>query len=127
MPDPSESPSLLSAVGDALKRQVLGVQEYALLSAQAVVNIFTPPVYWSDALEQMDSIGVGSLPIIIAAFLSIGGVLVLQTAAQFQRFGETALTGDAVSLALVRELGPAITARPYWRNRRRNSAMPRTW
>jgi len=88
----------------------LGVQEYALLSAQAVVNIFTPPVYWSDALEQMDSIGVGSLPIIIAAFLSIGGVLVLQTAAQFQRFGETALTGDAVSLALVRELGPAITA-----------------
>ena len=110
MPDPSESPSLLSAVGDALKRQVLGVQEYALLSAQAVVNIFTPPVYWSDALEQMDSIGVGSLPIIIAAFLSIGGVLVLQTAAQFQRFGETALTGDAVSLALVRELGPAITA-----------------
>ena len=36
--------------------------------------------------------------------------MVLQTAAQFERFGETALTGDAVSLALVRELGPAITA-----------------
>src|SRR5215472_14536017 len=110
MPDPSETPSLLSAVGDVLKRQVLGVQEYALLSAQAVLNIFTPPVYWLDTLDQMDSIGVGSLVIIVTAFLSIGGVLVLQTAAQFQRFGETALTGDAVSLALVRELGPAITA-----------------
>jgi len=36
--------------------------------------------------------------------------MVLQTAAQFERFGETALTGDAVALALVRELGPAITA-----------------
>jgi len=110
MPDPSETPSLLSAVGDVLKRQVLGVQEYALLSAQAVLNIFTPPVYWLDTLDQMDSIGVGSLVIIVTAFLSIGGVLVLQTAAQFQRFGSTPLTGDAVSLALVRELGPAITA-----------------
>jgi phospholipid/cholesterol/gamma-HCH transport system permease protein len=110
MPDPSETPSLLSAVGDMLKRQVLGVQEYALLSAQAVLNVFTPPVYWLDTLDQMDSIGVGSLVIIVTAFLSIGGVLVLQTAAQFQRFGSTPLTGDAVSLALVRELGPAITA-----------------
>jgi phospholipid/cholesterol/gamma-HCH transport system permease protein len=110
MPDPSETSSLLSAVGDVLKRQVLGVQEYALLSAQAVLNVFTRPFYWLDTLDQMDSIGVGSLPIIVAAFLSIGGVLVLQTAAQFQRFGSTALTGDAVSLALVRELGPAITA-----------------
>jgi phospholipid/cholesterol/gamma-HCH transport system permease protein len=110
MPDPSETPSPLSAVGDVLKRQVLGVQEYTLLAVQAVVNLFTPPVYWSDTLEQMDSIGVGSLLIVVVAFLSIGGVLVLQTAAEFQRFGETATTGDAVSLALVRELGPAIAA-----------------
>jgi phospholipid/cholesterol/gamma-HCH transport system permease protein len=110
MPENNERLSLLSFAGDALKRQVFAVQEYALLSAQAVLNVITPPVYWTDALEQMDLIGVGSLPIIIAAFLSIGGVLVLQTAAQFQRFGETALTGDAVSLALVRELGPAISA-----------------
>jgi phospholipid/cholesterol/gamma-HCH transport system permease protein len=58
----------------------------------------------------MDQIGVGSLPIVFIAGLFIGGVLVLQTASQFERFGETALTGDAVSLALVRELGPAITA-----------------
>jgi phospholipid/cholesterol/gamma-HCH transport system permease protein len=35
--------------------------------------------------------------------------MVLQTAAQFVRFGETSLTGDVVSLALVRELGPTIT------------------
>ncbi|HTR47216.1 MAG TPA: ABC transporter permease [Verrucomicrobiae bacterium] len=110
MPENNERPSLMSFVGDLLKRQVLAVQEYSLLSTQALFNVVTPPVYWTDTLDQMDSIGVGSLPIIIAAFLSIGGVLVLQTASQFQRFGETALTGDAVSLALVRELGPAIAA-----------------
>jgi phospholipid/cholesterol/gamma-HCH transport system permease protein len=110
MPEPIETPSLLSFAGDALKRQVLAVQDYSLLALQSVLNLFTPPVYWIDTMEQMDLIGVGSLSIIIAAALSIGGVMVLQTAAQFARFGETTLTGDAVALALVRELGPVIAA-----------------
>jgi phospholipid/cholesterol/gamma-HCH transport system permease protein len=71
--------------------------------------VFTPPHYIVDTLEQMDIIGVGSLPIVLLTGFFIGAVMVLQTAAQFVRFGETALTGDVVSLALVRELGPAIT------------------
>src|SRR6202007_1070164 len=40
----------------------------------------------------------------------IGAVMVLQTASQFVRFGQTSLTGDAVALALVRELGPTLTS-----------------
>lgn len=110
MPENNETQSLAVAAGEALKRMVLAVQEYALLSLRSLGNVVTPPQYWGDTLEQMDLIGVGSLPIIVAASLSIGAVLVLNTAAQFQRFGMTALTGDAVSLALVRELGPTITA-----------------
>lgn len=106
----SETPSLLSLVEDTLKQIVFATQDYSLLALQSIGNVFTPPQYWGDTLEQMDLIGVGSLPIIVAASLSIGAVLVLNTAAQFQRFGMTALTGDAVSLALVRELGPTITA-----------------
>src|SRR5580704_13924958 len=110
MPDTSETPSVLSFLGDVVKRQILALQDYSLLSIQSIANVFTPPHYWADALEQMDLIGVGSLGIVIIAGSFIGGVLVLQTSAQFQRFGETALTGDAVALALVRELGPTITA-----------------
>src|SRR5579862_1472008 len=110
MPESSEAPSILSIVSGIAKRQILALQDYSLLSLRAVLNVFTPPTYWLDTLEQMDLIGVGSLPIILAASLSIGGVLVLNTASQFQRFGMTELTGDAVSLALVRELGPTITA-----------------
>src|ERR1700675_3077500 len=110
MSEVSETASLSSVISDALKRRVMSVQDFSLLALQSIKNIFTPPVYWMDALEQMDLIGVGSLPIILLAGFFIGGVMVLQTASQFERFGETALTGDAVSLALVRELGPAITA-----------------
>jgi phospholipid/cholesterol/gamma-HCH transport system permease protein len=110
MSEAGATSSLPSILIDALKGQVAAVQDYFLLSFLVLKNIFTPPHYWIDTLDQMDVVGVGSLPIIILAGLSIGGVMVLQTASQFQRFGETALTGDAVALALVRELGPAVTA-----------------
>jgi phospholipid/cholesterol/gamma-HCH transport system permease protein len=110
MPDSSDTPSILSVLADSIKRQILNVQEYAQLSFRSLANLVTSPRYGMDTLEQMDLIGVGSLPIVILTGFFIGGVMVLQTSAQFEKFGETALTGDAVSLALVRELGPAITA-----------------
>ena len=109
MLEASETPSLPSVLGDAFKRQVLAVQDYALLVLQSLKSAVTPPFYWADTLEQMDLIGVGSLPIVVITSFFIGGVMVLQTAAQFERFGQTALTADVVSLALVRELGPSIT------------------
>ena len=111
MPEENETlQPVVSALAEGIKRQIQVVQDYAELSFQSLANLFTPPHYWADTLEQMDIIGVGSLPIIVLTGFFIGGVLVLQTASQFERFGETALTGDAVALALVRELGPAITA-----------------
>jgi len=102
-----------SALSDRLlgvaKRWILAVQDFALLAARSVTNIFTPPHYISDLLDQMDVIGVGSLPIAIFSGVFIGAVMVLQTAAQFARYGQTQLTGDVVAVSLVRELGPTIT------------------
>ncbi|MGD0908862.1 MAG: ABC transporter permease [Candidatus Acidiferrales bacterium] len=101
--------SLTGTFLEGVKRRVLHVQEYTLLSVRSVTNLFSPPFYVSDVLEQMDIVGVGSLPIVLLTGFFIGAVMVLQTAAQFERFGQTALTADVVSLALVRELGPSIT------------------
>jgi phospholipid/cholesterol/gamma-HCH transport system permease protein len=101
--------SITGALSEGAKRWVLHVQEYAMLSGQSVTRLFSPPYYVSDVLDQMDIIGVGSLPIVLLTGFFIGAVMVLQTAAQFERFGQTALTADVVSLALVRELGPSIT------------------
>jgi phospholipid/cholesterol/gamma-HCH transport system permease protein len=111
--DPTEpslpEPSLWSVFSDAAKNWVRSVQDYSFLSARAVAGIFVPPHYVKDLLDQMDIVGVGSLPIVLLTGFFIGGVLVLQTAQQFVRFGETSLTGDVVALSLVRELGPAIS------------------
>jgi len=94
---------------DVAKQNVLKVQEYSKLSFHAISNLATKPRYIQDALAQMDDIGVGSLPIVLLSGFFIGAVMVLQTGAQFERFGQTSLTGDVVSIALVRELGPTIT------------------
>src|SRR5258708_30590518 len=105
-PNPTTVTGTLS---EGAKRWILHVQESSQLSAGSVSSLFSPPSYVSDVLDQMDIIGVGSLPIVLLTGFFIGAVMVLQPAAQFERFGQTALTADVVSLALVRELGPSIT------------------
>ncbi len=97
-------------IGNTVKSWVFSIQDYSLLTMQSVRSMFASTKYFSDLVDQMDQIGVGSLSIVLVALLCVGGVVVLNAASQFQRFGETVLTGDAVSLALVRELGPVFTA-----------------
>ncbi|HUE55180.1 MAG TPA: ABC transporter permease [Candidatus Udaeobacter sp.] len=102
--------SVPSVIGNTLKTWTFYIQDYSLLAIQAVRNVFASTRYFGDLVEQMDLIGVGSLLIVSVSLLCVGGVLVLNAASQFSRFGETVLAGDAVSLALLRELGPVFTA-----------------
>jgi phospholipid/cholesterol/gamma-HCH transport system permease protein len=104
------STSVPSVIGNALKAWTFSLQDYSLLAAQSIRNVFVGTRYFSELVQQMDVIGVGSLPIVAVALFCVGGVVVLNAASQFARFGETVLTGDAVSLALLRELGPVFTA-----------------
>ena len=109
-PAAQNPPSISTVLIGGAKEAVLRVQEYSYLAVQSITNIFSGPHYIQDTLDQMDSIGVGSLPIVLLTGFFIGAVMVLQTASQFVRFGQTSLTGDAVSIALVRELGPTLTS-----------------
>jgi phospholipid/cholesterol/gamma-HCH transport system permease protein len=104
-----EVPSVVEVLQDLAKSSVLKVQNYSILSYHSIANLARGPRYVQDTLQQMDDIGVGSLPIVLLSGFFIGAVMVLQTGAQFIRFGQASLTGDIVCLALVRELGPSIT------------------
>jgi phospholipid/cholesterol/gamma-HCH transport system permease protein len=106
---PVERISMGAVLTDAFKQLLADIQDYALMSGRSLANLATGPRYFQDMLEQMDDIGVGSLPIVLLSGFFIGAVMVLQTGSQFTRFGSTALTGDIVALALVRELGPTLT------------------
>src|SRR5271157_517221 len=94
----------------ALKRWVQAVQEFTILLVDSVRHAFTPPRYLVDTLMQMDSIGFGSLPIVVLIGFFTGGILALQAYREMSVFGEVGLMGELVALALVLELGPVLTA-----------------
>jgi phospholipid/cholesterol/gamma-HCH transport system permease protein len=92
------------------KRSVLSVQEYSLLAARSIGNLFSPPRYMADIVQQADLIGVGSLPIVALTGLFTGVVLALNFSPTLERFGSLSLTGQLVSITMVRELGPVLTS-----------------
>jgi len=92
------------------KQYVLAVQNYSLFCWRATASLFSPPVYWGDVLAQADYIGVGSMPIVLLTGFFIGGSLALQSASTLSEFGARSVTGELVSLTMVRELGPVLTA-----------------
>jgi phospholipid/cholesterol/gamma-HCH transport system permease protein len=106
---PVERVSMGVVLTDAFKQLLLHIQDYSEMAGRSLTNLASGPHYFQDILAQMDDIGVGSVPIVLMSGFFIGAVMVLQTGTQFTRFGQTALTGDVVAIALVRELGPTLT------------------
>jgi phospholipid/cholesterol/gamma-HCH transport system permease protein len=100
----------VAATDSFLKNTVAAIQEYSLLAGRAVANMFSPPIYWADIFTQMDSIGVGSLPIVILTGFFTGCVLALQSETALEQFGAVSKTGSLVALSMVKELGPVLTA-----------------
>jgi phospholipid/cholesterol/gamma-HCH transport system permease protein len=92
------------------KEKIQAVQDYALLSARAVANLFRRPLYVADMIQQADLIGVGSLSIVLLTGFFTGAALALNSANTLQRFGSLTLIAQLVSVSMVRELGPVLTA-----------------
>jgi len=91
-------------------RLLLELQEMSLLAARAARGLFKKPRYIPETIAQMDSIGVGSLTIIILTGFFTGGVLTLQTYQTLESYGAVDQLGYLVSISLVRELGPVLCA-----------------
>ena len=90
------------------KKKVASIQEYAMLSAQSIANLFRRPLYIADTIQQADLIGFGSLPIVLASVFFTGAALALNSATTLSRFGAETVVGQLVSIGIVRELGPVL-------------------
>ena len=93
-----------------LTRAIFELQETTLIAARAFRGLIRGPRYFSETVAQMDTIGVGSLTIILLTGFFTGGVLTVQTFPTLAFWGQQAQTGRLVAVALVRELGPVLTA-----------------
>ena len=95
---------------DGLKTWIATFQGFLILAYQAFVNIFRRPHYFDDVFLQMDSIGIGSLPIVVLTGFFSGAIIALQMSRALNQYGAGSQVGAIVALTLVRELGPVLTA-----------------
>jgi phospholipid/cholesterol/gamma-HCH transport system permease protein len=93
-----------------LKGPIQAVQDFYILTGQALRNIVRTPHYGDDIIVQMDSIGVGSLSIVLLTGFFSGAIMALQMGRALGQYGQTGRTGMVVAIILVRELGPVLTA-----------------
>lgn len=82
----------------------------SLLLKDTVQTLFSTKLRWQATLEQMDKIGLMSLPLVFLTALFTGMVLALQSAYQLKLFTAEQYTSDLVALSMTRELGPVLTA-----------------
>ena len=111
---PSQARAGLAAVGDVLGapfKVILGyLGDHATLLGQAIAWLFRPPFRLKLFLEQMEFVGVGSLPIILLVGFFSGAVAAQQAIAALEIFGQERFVGATVGLSLAQELAPVFTA-----------------
>lgn len=95
---------------DFLKPPVAALQDFYILAGRALRNLFRGPHYPDDIAIQMDTIGVGSLPIVVLTGFFSGVVITMQMSRALSQYGAVGQVGQIVALTLVRELGPVLTA-----------------
>lgn len=89
-----------------------------IFELQAITNLFwrsvkglrKRPRYFAEIVMQMDQIGVGSFGIIVLTGFFTGGVIILQSYPTLEYYGAQSNAGQGVATALIRELGPVLTA-----------------
>jgi phospholipid/cholesterol/gamma-HCH transport system permease protein len=81
-----------------------------IFNIEFLKQVFIPPYEIREIKKHMDELGVKTFGIVSITGLIIGVVLTLQSQPVLQRFGATDFLPAMVSISVIRELGPVITA-----------------
>ena len=93
-----------------LTRSIMWYGGLGLLAVRVFRNLALPPSYFRLVIEEIERIGVRSLPVAVIAAAFTGMVFALQSAVNMARFGAENYVGPVSALAILRELGPVLTA-----------------
>jgi phospholipid/cholesterol/gamma-HCH transport system permease protein len=93
-----------------LRRTALWYGGVSLLGVDVLRNAALPPAYFRHVVREMELMGVRSLGVALVAAVFTGMVFALQSAVNMARFGAEAYVGPVTALAILRELGPVLTA-----------------
>jgi len=100
----------LGSLGDKVRYTFEYLGSVARLSGATLVRSVRRPWMVREVAYQIEAIGVRSLAIVVLTAVFSSLVMTVQFAVQLARFGAKEYVGTVVSLSLVRELGPVLTA-----------------
>src|SRR5215468_8277060 len=93
-----------------LRRTAMWYGGVGLLTAQVFRSVALPPKYFRLVINAIEVMGVRSLGVALVAAIFTGMVFAIQSAVNMARFGAEAYVGPLAALAILRELGPVLTA-----------------
>ena len=93
-----------------LRRTAMWYGGVGLLTGQVATSVVLPRRYFRLVIREIEIMGVRSLGVALTAAIFTGMVFALQSAINMARFGAEAYVGPVVALAILRELGPVLTA-----------------
>jgi phospholipid/cholesterol/gamma-HCH transport system permease protein len=100
----------MTTADSALTRGIMWYGGLGLLAGSVLRNLALPPSYFRLVIAEVEIIGVRSLPVAVIAAVFTGMVFALQSAVNMARFGAENYVGPVSALAILRELGPVLTA-----------------
>ncbi|MCB2201514.1 ABC transporter permease [bacterium] len=101
--------AIFSALNNWLKRWAYESQALFMFSVKTIRAVFSRTFYFTETMEQMYLIGVGSLYLVLLAGAFAGQGFAIAFSNELADFGAKNYLGRIMSIAIVRELGPTLT------------------
>ena len=99
---------LAAGIGADLRQQIVFIGEASAALAYALTHPST--IRWKDVWRICERVGADALPIVALISFLLGVILAFQSAIPMRKFGAEIFVADLIGLAMLRELGPLMTA-----------------
>ena len=107
-PAVEEIGAIAAGMGHDLRQQIVFIGEAAAALVTATLHPST--IRWKDVWRICERVGADALPIVALISFLLGVILAFQSAIPMRKFGAEIFVADLIGLAMLRELGPLMTA-----------------
>lgn len=96
--------------GEKVNKFFINIGGFTVFNVEFVKQLFSFPIEIKETKKHMNELGVKTFSIVSIMGIILGFVLALQSYPVLQRFGATDFLPATVSLTIIRELAPILTA-----------------
>jgi len=100
----------ISKINTSIKAFLLDIGELSSFAGRFFKEVFKPPYEFKEFIRQCYNMGNRSLLLVAVTGFIIGLVFTLQSRPTLQEFGAVSWMPSMVSISIIREIGPIITA-----------------